>query len=174
LCALELRFLIDQQERLSKFNTASLQKNTDNFVKFIDKANSIDVDKIKTVRDMFEQMSRFSESVNGNFEKLSEVLSEKLVDILEKLHITLQDLKDTTNGVQTNNIVVPAKPDYSESIVSAQNSAKNNINEQTKKNNEQERMIAQNQQLSQSINNSLSAIQSLLEEFDRRGVLLRS
>ena len=74
------------------------EKKVDAFVKVVDKANSIDTDKIKTVRDMFEQMARFSESIQGDFDKLADVLSEKLVDILQKLHITLEDISKNENG----------------------------------------------------------------------------
>lgn len=75
----------------------------DSFVKVVDKANSIDTNKIKSVRDMFEQMARFSESIHGDFDKLADVLSEKLVDILQKLHITLEGLSNNENGVGDTN-----------------------------------------------------------------------
>ena len=88
----QLSFIISQQERLSKINAEVLQKNTDNFIRFIDKANSVDVEKIKSIRDMFEQISGFSKSVKGDFDKLADVLSEKLVVILEKLHGTLEGM----------------------------------------------------------------------------------
>ena len=78
-------------------------KKVDAFVKVVDKANSIDTNKIKSVRDMFEQMARFSESIHGDFDKLADVLSEKLVDILQKLHITLEGLSNNENGVGDTN-----------------------------------------------------------------------
>lgn len=87
----------------SKFNTA-----TEGFVKFIDKTNTVDIDKIKSLRDLFEQMSRFSESIKGDFEKLADTLSEKLVNILENLHNMLQEIQNgsgasfMTNTVNTN------------------------------------------------------------------------
>ena len=87
----------------SKFNTA-----TEGFVKFIDKTNTVDIDKIKSLRDLFEQMARFSESIKGDFEKLADTLSEKLVNILENLHNMLQEIQNgsgasfMTNTVNTN------------------------------------------------------------------------
>jgi hypothetical protein len=42
---------------------------------------------------MMAEMARFSESVHGDFEALADVLSEKLVDILEKLHGTLVEIQ---------------------------------------------------------------------------------
>ena len=99
-----LESVIDQEERFAKLNTSNVQKNTDNFIKFIDKANSIDTDKIKSVRDMFEQMARFSESIQGDFEKLADVLSEKLVDILDKLNTTIENVQ----GLPANGNTTPA------------------------------------------------------------------
>lgn len=87
----------------SKFNTA-----TEGFVKFIDKTSTVDIDKIKSLRDLFEQMARFSESIKGDFEKLADTLSEKLVNILENLHNMLQEIQNgsgasfMTNTVNTN------------------------------------------------------------------------
>ena len=94
----QLSFIISQQERLAKINTGAIQKNTDNFIRFIDKANSVDVEKIKSIRDMFEQISEFSKSVRGDFDKLADVLSEKLVVILEKLHGTLEGISTSETG----------------------------------------------------------------------------
>lgn len=92
-----LESIIKEQERIANINPDNFQRNTENFVKFVDKANTIDDKKIKSVRDMFEQIARFSESVNGNFDKLADILSEKLVDILEKLQITLEDISKLEN-----------------------------------------------------------------------------
>ena len=47
---------------------------------------------------MFEQMAEFSKSVKGDFDKLADILSEKLVVILEKLHGTLEGMN--TEGVK--------------------------------------------------------------------------
>lgn len=77
-------------------------KKADRYIKFIDKANSIDVEKIKSIRDMFEQMARFSESVKGDFDELADVLSEKLVDILGQLNETLFNLSKKSNNTFVN------------------------------------------------------------------------
>ena len=99
-----LKFLVDQQERIANLDVSKLQNNTDSFVKFIDKANSIDTNKIKSVRDMFEQMARFSESISGDFDKLADVLNNELIEILEKLNGTLLEIKDkSVQTIQTGN-----------------------------------------------------------------------
>jgi len=104
----QLKFIIAQQERLSKINTGVLQKNTDNFIRFIDKANSVDVEKITSIRDMFEQIAEFSKSVQGDFDKLADVLSEKLVVILEKLHGTLEGMNNGEPGGEGGTVETPA------------------------------------------------------------------
>lgn len=79
-------------EDFANIKSDRIKETTENFVKLIDKTNTVNVDKIKSIRDMFEQMARFSESIKGDFDKLADVLSDKLVDILEKLHTTIEDM----------------------------------------------------------------------------------
>ena len=44
---------------------------------------------------MFEKMAKFSESIKGDFNALADVLSDKLVDVLNKLHTAIGDLSKT-------------------------------------------------------------------------------
>ena len=99
--------LINTTDKFAKINSANLQKNTDTFIKFIDKANSINTDKIKSIRDMFEQIARFSESIKGNFDKLADVLSEKLVDVLANINETIGNINSNKSGnnISSNNAV---------------------------------------------------------------------
>jgi hypothetical protein len=82
-----------------------MKENTDSFIKFIDKANSIDTSKLKTVRDMFEQMANFSKSVHGDFDKLADILSDKLCTVLEKLQETLGGVMNIDSTTKTNTAV---------------------------------------------------------------------
>lgn len=101
-----LSSIIDEQQRFANINTEHIQQNTDNFVRFIDKANSIDVEKIRTVRDLFAEMTEFSRSVKGNFEKLADVLSEKLVKVLEKLSDTMQGINGESGSSEFDEVKV--------------------------------------------------------------------
>lgn len=101
-----LSSIIDEQQRFANINTEHIQQNTDNFVRFIDKANSIDVEKIRTVRDLFAEMTEFSRSVKGNFEKLADVLSEKLVKVLEKLSDTMQGINEESGSSEFDEVKV--------------------------------------------------------------------
>ena len=95
--------LVEYHDYFSNIQTKDLTANTDQFVRFIDKANSIDTEKLKTVRDMFEQMAEFSKSVHGDFDRLADVLSEKLCDVLEKLQKTLDDIANMDFPTPTPN-----------------------------------------------------------------------
>jgi hypothetical protein len=72
-------------EGIASSDPASVKSNIDNYVKFIDKVNTVDVTKLQTSTKMFEQMSSFSSSIKGDFDKLAEALSEKLLPVLEEL-----------------------------------------------------------------------------------------
>ena len=89
---------------IKNFSSIKLDSNTEAIkqtIKYVDKVNSIDTKKIKSVTDMFEKMSKFSESIDGNFERLAEVLSNDLLEALEKLnnHLsgTATDYRNNSN-----------------------------------------------------------------------------
>ena len=120
-------------------------KKVQPFIKIIDKANSINTDKIKSIRDMFEQIARFSESIKGNFDKLADVLSEKLVDVLANINETIGNINSNKSG---NNI----------SNISSNNAVNTNTSAQeTKRNIEQMNKLV-------SIADSLEDILSVLKE----------
>lgn len=77
---------VDQMQRIQKVKSSELKANTDNFIRFIDKANSIDTSKVKTVTEMFREMAEFSKSISGDFEELADVLNDKILDALDKIH----------------------------------------------------------------------------------------
>ena len=98
---------IEETKKFSSIKTDALKANVDSFTTFVDKANTIDTDKIKTVKDMFVEMTELSKSMKGNFDKLADVLSDKLVVVLEKLQETISgiptDVSVNQNTVSQNN-----------------------------------------------------------------------
>ena len=86
---------IEETKKFTSIKSDALKANVDSFTTFVDKANSIDTDKIKTVKDMFAEMTELSKSMKGDFDKLADVLSDKLVVVLEKL-------QETISGIPTN------------------------------------------------------------------------
>ena len=52
---------------------------------------------------MFEQMANFSKSVQGDFDKLADILSDKLCTVLEKLQETIGGIPTNVSVSQNNN-----------------------------------------------------------------------
>jgi hypothetical protein len=69
-----------------------------NYVKLFKETNLINVSKIKTLKDNLKEITEYSKNMSDNFEKLSSVLSDKLVVVLEKMKTTLESL----SGFETN------------------------------------------------------------------------
>lgn len=86
--------LSDSTKGLAEANSENLSKNIDNYVRFVDKVNTVDVTKLETSAKMFEQMANFSNSIKGDFEKLAESLGEKLVPVLENLREIMQEIPE--------------------------------------------------------------------------------
>lgn len=81
-----LRLINDEITKLGKdVKVNKLDKTIDNYIKFIDKVNTVEVKKLETSANMFKQMANFSSSIKGNFEKLAETLAEDLMPILQEL-----------------------------------------------------------------------------------------
>jgi hypothetical protein len=66
-------------------NSDNLKQNVENYIKFVDKVNTIDVEKTQKTAQMFEQMANFSNSIKGDFDKLAESLSDKLLPVLTEI-----------------------------------------------------------------------------------------
>ena len=56
-----------------------------NYIKFMDKVNTLKVENVRTMTNMFEKMYEFSKSINGNFDELADVLVEKIAPLLAEL-----------------------------------------------------------------------------------------
>ena len=91
----KMNSIVSIQEKIGKIDNKKISDTNNSFIKFIDKANSIDTNNIKTVKDMFAEMAELSKSLKGDFDKLADVLSDKLVVVLEKL-------QETISGIPTN------------------------------------------------------------------------
>lgn len=125
-----------------ELNYVKLKSNTDQFIKVIDKVNKVDTTKVKSVTEMFSEMSRFSESIDGNLDKLSEILSDRLIDALEKLSGILEGTKNTTGKTS----VIPSQPVQTQQV-----------------NNEKENKLAiQNANTFKNIESTLEEINSIV------------
>lgn len=111
-----IKKIVDVQEYFSKIDATKLNRSTKSFIRFVDKANTVDTKKIKTVTEMFEKMAKFSESIKGDFNALADVLSDKLVDILKKLHGTLEDINKTGTTTATTQQTLESQTQQAASV----------------------------------------------------------
>lgn len=80
-----IKDLTSQFGGFANINSTQLDKNINSFSGFIDKVNTIDVEKTQKTTQLFEQMAKFSASIKGDFDKLAEALNEKMLPVLEEL-----------------------------------------------------------------------------------------
>ena len=76
---------ITQLAAITPQQVKGIEKTIDNYVRFVDKINTVDVAKLETSARMFEQMSKFSSSIKGDFDALAESLGDKLLPVLTEL-----------------------------------------------------------------------------------------
>lgn len=106
-------------------NTEHLFKN---YVILLDKINTIKVDNVEKTTKMFKQMAQFSESIDGNFERLAETINENLMPVLEELKQIMNESSDrlekgfnSTNETLVATSPVPVSKSGMKGIVKAGN-----------------------------------------------------
>lgn len=101
--------LNDQINRTASIDSNGLKTNLDNFSTFISKVNEVDVSKVESIHNMFEKMADFSNSIHGDFDKLAEALSEKLLPVLEDLKEIMHDVPEKLDrGFQNTSASIAA------------------------------------------------------------------
>lgn len=95
----------DSTKDLAEVNSDNLKNNIDNYVRFIDKVNTVEVSKLEKSAQMFQQMANFSNSIKGNFEKLAESINEDLMPVLEELK---EIMEKVPTAIETNGANVSA------------------------------------------------------------------
>ena len=90
-------------------NADGVVKVVNSYANFIDKVNTVDVTKLETSTKMFEQMARFSESIEGDFDELAETLSDKLLPVLTELKEVMSVLPEKIDvGFQNTSASIAA------------------------------------------------------------------
>lgn len=84
--------VINHLVRFNNINPSKLQTATENTIKFLDRVNTIDLEKLRTTERLFAKMAEFSESINGNFDGLAESLNDKIAPLLEELKDLLEKI----------------------------------------------------------------------------------
>jgi hypothetical protein len=96
--AATVRSVLKTMMQYSASCTAEATSNTErvlqNYDKFLTKVNDMKLGNLKTTAKMFEQMARFSESINGNFDALADTLNEKIAPLMEELKELLNDVQE--------------------------------------------------------------------------------
>lgn len=85
-------------DSLSKFGgitsegVENSKKVTDNYIRFIDKVNSSDFQKLNIAAKIFESFARLSETIKGDFTGLAEAVNENIMPVLEETQELLKKL----------------------------------------------------------------------------------
>lgn len=78
------------------------EKSIDGHLKLIEKINSIDIKKLETSAKLFEHMSNFSASINGNFKGLADVINKDLLPLLQKLEKIFKETNAIMKQTESN------------------------------------------------------------------------
>ena len=65
----------------------------DQNIQFLEKVNSVDIEKLRTTEKMFKNMAKFSETINGNFQGLADALNDRIAPVIEELSKKIDDVK---------------------------------------------------------------------------------
>ena len=117
-------------DSVGKINSKQFESNINNFVKFVDKVNTVDVTKLENSTNMFKQMAKFSKSIKGDFDKLAESLSEKLLPVLTELKDVMTSVPEELKvGFQNTSASIAATnaPATKENITAQVNRENSNL-----------------------------------------------
>lgn len=102
--------LNDGFKDMGNVDSTKVKTTLDNYIKFVDKINTIEVEKVQTTANMFKQMSEFSNSIKGDFDKLTEALSDNLLPVLTELKEVMNDIPEKLEvGFQETNASIGAQ-----------------------------------------------------------------
>ena len=87
-------------------DTTGFDGMIDTTARFINKVNTINVSKANSLANLFDKLAKLSESLDGNFDRLADAISDKLINVLAELNETMDDFsgKSTSLGDSIMNI----------------------------------------------------------------------
>lgn len=71
----------------------------DNNTKFIESINKIDTSKANALAGVLDKLTKFSDTIDGNFDKLADAISDRLINALERLSGALEDANGGSEGL---------------------------------------------------------------------------
>lgn len=98
------KLLNNLKNQASGNQVRNFRTSVDNSVKLIRSINSIDINKSDALARVLRNLYDFSRSINGNFDKLADVINEKLVTAIEKLQEVLQEVSEKEFEVTTTQV----------------------------------------------------------------------
>ena len=85
------------------------KRTLEGYTKFVEKINTIDIKKLETSAKIFEEMSKLSMSIRGNFDALAESINEDLMPVLKELKEIMEKVPETLEtGFQNTNASIGA------------------------------------------------------------------
>lgn len=81
-------------ENIGSTDTKTLKTNLTNFGEFIGTVNKVNVEKVEKTTKLFEKMSELTANMKGDFNKVAETLTEKLIPVLEDLKTIMVDVPE--------------------------------------------------------------------------------
>lgn len=97
----KLKAFDDMTKSLKKFfkvidnKPDKVERNIDNTIKFIDRFDSIKIEKLETATNMFAKMAEFSKTIQDSFDDLADTINDKFLPALEEIGETI----DKTNSM---------------------------------------------------------------------------
>jgi hypothetical protein len=175
---------LDDVKRLSEIvsKISVTKENADNFksisessIKFLNKINNVELEKLTTAANLFEHIATLSESISGNFDGLAESLNDKIAPLMEELKTLMEELgrkvEQTAADISASTFAA-ANPNLSSSEQVAQAKREN----PHMSNNDaavlaQKRMV---EQLRQQNNNVTSKLDELIDIFREGSARVRT
>lgn len=81
-------------ENIGSTDTKAFKTNLTNFGEFIGTVNKVNVEKVEKTTKLFEKMSELTANMKGDFNKVAETLTEKLIPVLEDLKTIMVDVPE--------------------------------------------------------------------------------
>ena len=104
----QINRLVNVFNKLRGFTSQDVKNSkdiTENYIKFVDKINTSNLQALQTTEKMLLHWQKLSESLNGNFNGLAQSLNEHIMPALEKLNTTMaqvnEKLEEQTGVIET-------------------------------------------------------------------------
>lgn len=107
---------MSDMNNISKENVDNNTKVVGNYIKLLDKVNTVKLENVKTLTNMFAKMAEFSNSIHGDIDGLVEALANRIAPLLE-------ELRDIMNGLPQE--VQTGTENISKTIINTSGSAAN-------------------------------------------------